>query len=265
MIATVAIVGALVGASIAGLLFKVFLPSYLSEKGKNLATKEDIREITVKIEGVKAALGSRLHIHQVRYEHEFKILSELTEKLVAVRDTAMGLRPEMSYDDGRDPDVKNKRMGRTNISDRSASCARSDYREGRASPSKYSCHTPHVHQPATPAGRIARLRLEAGRPQLDRHHDPRLRTLHSGRWQGPDESAVGLHRSGIESTDYSEEVSLAPSSFLIVAKTTRYSRHPPPRNRRSISGLVPRTTLLIVSASLARGLACSLAKSAVTR
>ncbi len=118
MLAGVAIVSAMVGAFIAGLLFKLFLPSYLSEKGKNLATKEDIREITVKIESVKAALGSRQHIRQVRYEHEFNILSELSEKLVAVRDTAMALRPEIGYDDPDDPEMKNKRMDRFNAAAR---------------------------------------------------------------------------------------------------------------------------------------------------
>ena len=37
---------------------------------------------------------------------------ELSEKLVVVRDAATGLRPEMSYEDGDDLDVKKKRMGR---------------------------------------------------------------------------------------------------------------------------------------------------------
>lgn len=112
MITSIAVLSALVGASIAGLMFKVFLPSYLSEKAKNLATKEDVHEITTRVEEVKAALGSRLHIHQVRYESEFKILLELSEKLVAARDAAQGLRPEMGYDDINDPEVKKKRMGR---------------------------------------------------------------------------------------------------------------------------------------------------------
>ncbi len=33
--------------------FKVFFTSYVSEKGKNLATKEDIAEITDKVEKVR--------------------------------------------------------------------------------------------------------------------------------------------------------------------------------------------------------------------
>ena len=92
--------------------FQLAFPSYLSEKGKNLATKEDIAAITAKIEDVKAAIGSRLHIYQVRYENEFKILLELSEKLVMARDAAQGLRPETSYDDIKDPEVKKQRMAR---------------------------------------------------------------------------------------------------------------------------------------------------------
>jgi hypothetical protein len=102
------------GALVAGWFIKSYFPSYLAEKGKNLATKEDIREITEKIEGVKEALGSRLHIHQVRYEQEFKILVELSEKLVPVRDAVLGLRPEVTYGDSdpNDPELKKKRVAR---------------------------------------------------------------------------------------------------------------------------------------------------------
>ena len=44
--------GAVVTAGVAFLVLKFYLSSYLSEKGKNLATREDIEEITDKIEGV---------------------------------------------------------------------------------------------------------------------------------------------------------------------------------------------------------------------
>jgi hypothetical protein len=104
--------GILIAALVIGWLIKSFMPSYFSEKGKNVATKEDIEEITKKIEGVKSAIGSRLHTYQVRYEHEFKILLELSEKLVAARDAAQSLRPESGYGDIKDPEVKKKRMTR---------------------------------------------------------------------------------------------------------------------------------------------------------
>ena len=45
--------GALIGAVVLNLFIKSFLPSYFYEKGKNLATKEDIASITDKVESVK--------------------------------------------------------------------------------------------------------------------------------------------------------------------------------------------------------------------
>ena len=83
--------------------------TYANQKAENLATKEDVREITDRIESVKADYGSRLQIQQIRYENEFKILLELAEKLVAVRDAAQGLRPEISYGDPNEPEEKKRR------------------------------------------------------------------------------------------------------------------------------------------------------------
>jgi hypothetical protein len=97
---------AVLGLLVVGWLVKSYMPSYYSEKGKNLATKEDIAEITHRIEQVKASLSSRLHIHQTRYDHEFKLLLELSEKLVAAREAATGLRPEAAYDDINDAQVR---------------------------------------------------------------------------------------------------------------------------------------------------------------
>lgn len=48
------------------LLLNKFLPAYLSEKGKNIATKEDIEEITRKVENVKAALSNEEKILEKR-------------------------------------------------------------------------------------------------------------------------------------------------------------------------------------------------------
>ncbi|WP_157007698.1 hypothetical protein [Xenophilus azovorans] len=47
-------IGGLIGIGLTWLVLKFFVSSYLAEKGKNLATKEDIAEITRKIEGVKS-------------------------------------------------------------------------------------------------------------------------------------------------------------------------------------------------------------------
>jgi len=98
----------LVGIGAIGLLLYRYLPAYASEKGKNLATKEDIADITKRIEqvkssyaheleGVRAAIGSRLGIHQFRYQREFEILVSLSEKVVELRDATVMLRPESEY------------------------------------------------------------------------------------------------------------------------------------------------------------------------
>ncbi|TYT75161.1 hypothetical protein [Desulfobotulus mexicanus] len=49
-----------------GFLVGQFLPSYLREKGKNLATKEDVERITRNVEAVKAEYSEKLQelIHQ---------------------------------------------------------------------------------------------------------------------------------------------------------------------------------------------------------
>ncbi|WP_156128884.1 hypothetical protein [Plesiomonas shigelloides] len=85
------------------LLVKKYLPSYLSEKGKNLATKEDVRHITDKIEqvkleyaskleGVKNELSIQLNNSSYRYRKEFDVLSELTSKIVYLKSAALCLR-----------------------------------------------------------------------------------------------------------------------------------------------------------------------------
>jgi len=91
-------------------LFRKILFSYSSKKGENLATKEDITEITNMIESVKldhakkleetrAELSSQINNHGFRYEKEYEVLSELTECLVEIRNAALGLRPVLDYID----------------------------------------------------------------------------------------------------------------------------------------------------------------------
>jgi hypothetical protein len=95
--------GALMSAGVAYLLVKFFLSSYFSEKGKNLATREDIAEITRKVEGVRteyaslveelkarhqlrlAAVDRRLQTHQDAFELWRKIMKALhTEEISQV-------------------------------------------------------------------------------------------------------------------------------------------------------------------------------------
>ena len=93
-----------------GLLTNSFLTKYFGKKGENLATKEDISEITDKIETVKhdyarqlestkAELSAQLNTHGFRYEKEYEVLSELTALLVEVRDASLSLRPVMDFTD----------------------------------------------------------------------------------------------------------------------------------------------------------------------
>jgi len=49
---------------IVGLLVRIYLPGYIKEKSKNHATKEDIAEITEKIEQVKAEYAKQLELYK---------------------------------------------------------------------------------------------------------------------------------------------------------------------------------------------------------
>ncbi|CAA0121018.1 Uncharacterised protein [BD1-7 clade bacterium] len=91
-------------------LFRKYLLSYSSEKAKNLATKEDIGEITNSIEGVKldyahkleatkAELSSQINTHGFRYEKEFEVLEMLADSLVDLRNAALNLRPVFEFVD----------------------------------------------------------------------------------------------------------------------------------------------------------------------
>ncbi|XPF93093.1 hypothetical protein ACM9HF_13820 [Colwellia sp. RE-S-Sl-9] len=105
--------------------FRKFLFSYSSEKGKNLATKEDIESITKKIEDVKlvhakqlestrAELSSQINTHGFRYEKEYEVLAELSALLVDVRDASLSLRPALDFvvPNKTDEEVKKERLTR---------------------------------------------------------------------------------------------------------------------------------------------------------
>lgn len=85
--------------SFGGTLLGGYLSSYLKTKGEHLATKEDIAEITAKIESVKHdyaqqlevtknELENHLKINSFRYEKEFSVLVELTEAVYKFREHA---------------------------------------------------------------------------------------------------------------------------------------------------------------------------------
>lgn len=98
------------GGSLIAFLADRFIGPYISKKAENQATKEDIKEITNKIESVRAAIGSRLHVSQFRYEKEFEILSKLTAIAVDLRDVSRGIRPIADTCDSDRPEVKQARI-----------------------------------------------------------------------------------------------------------------------------------------------------------
>lgn len=59
-------------AGVAVLLWRQFFPAYLQEKGKNLATKEDISQITRQVEEVKDLYAKQLKV----FEHQNAVALE---------------------------------------------------------------------------------------------------------------------------------------------------------------------------------------------
>jgi len=57
----------IIGVGILGFLLRGYIGSYVSEKGKNLATKEDIAQITAQIENVKASIQT---LAQLKTDYE---------------------------------------------------------------------------------------------------------------------------------------------------------------------------------------------------
>lgn len=90
--------GILVGALVTG------LRSYTSAKGANLATKEDVEEITRKVESIrseqvagierlKSELSQVQTINRTQYELELAALRDVWEALLPVHRAAAALRP----------------------------------------------------------------------------------------------------------------------------------------------------------------------------
>src|SRR3989338_5764791 len=66
----------LVGLAVLIIVLKKALPSYLSEKGKNLATKEDIEKITRKVESVKTDLSRASAIEEQKRKLKYEACLE---------------------------------------------------------------------------------------------------------------------------------------------------------------------------------------------
>jgi hypothetical protein len=88
---------AVVAGIVVFLLLKVFLPGYLSEKGKNLATREDfhtlleqLKKTTKETESIKVELSSRHWLNQqqwsIREKRYTDLLSNLTRLKLSLQD-----------------------------------------------------------------------------------------------------------------------------------------------------------------------------------
>ncbi len=95
---------ALVIASIIGWLLRSYFGSYAKKKAENLATKQDIGEITRTVEEVKSnlatslelikwELGKKATIHRLAAESEFKALTEIAKHLYEIQLATENLRP----------------------------------------------------------------------------------------------------------------------------------------------------------------------------
>ena len=70
-----------------------FFGAYLQQKGKNFATREDVSEITHKVESIKTDLAAKQHFSQIRYERETKVFEEIWPKLCELQEAVLDLRP----------------------------------------------------------------------------------------------------------------------------------------------------------------------------
>jgi hypothetical protein len=98
-----------------------FAASYLKEKGKNLATREDIHEITRQIEaakieyakeleGLKSQLNAKFHAQTVRFEKEFQVLEEVWSRLIDLHNAGAAFQPGVKFGEP-DKDEDMKRFG----------------------------------------------------------------------------------------------------------------------------------------------------------
>ena len=89
-----------------GLFIKNYLPSYMDENGKNLATKEDIEAITRKTEEVQKEFkeGFELFSSDVRFKYDFyfKQYSELYSKLYGIVMQSEYVRHFIRINDGQE-------------------------------------------------------------------------------------------------------------------------------------------------------------------
>ena len=101
------------------LLAKNYFPSYTKKKGENLATREDIHEITRQIEsvkteyakeleGLKSELNAKFHAHTVRFQKEFQVYEQIWKALLELRNATLKLRPAGDFFDPNETEEERK-------------------------------------------------------------------------------------------------------------------------------------------------------------
>jgi hypothetical protein len=78
-------------------LVKNSLPAYLAEKGKNLATKEDVGHLTDIVERIRLQFSHVSTVHKIQFEAEFQAYRELAKSARCV-DKAQ-IRLAFNYED----------------------------------------------------------------------------------------------------------------------------------------------------------------------
>lgn len=102
MLEQVLLAAVVLGVGVLGFLLRGYFGSYASEKGKNLATKQDIAQITSQVESVKASIQTLSYL-KTDYERQRR------ERLLSFYDSAVEMLYEkfsvnfgdMLFDDGR--------------------------------------------------------------------------------------------------------------------------------------------------------------------
>src|SRR5215213_5442240 len=71
--------------------------SYLAEKGKNEAIKEDLDEINQKLESIKTDFSKRGTLFRLHAEKEFEVFSKIWDSTVDLRIATEQLRPRIDF------------------------------------------------------------------------------------------------------------------------------------------------------------------------
>ncbi|MDF0642523.1 MAG: hypothetical protein P0111_00715 [Nitrospira sp.] len=82
-----------------GGLLDFALSSWLGKVWANRILESDRRRFNEELERLRGELNKAIHVHRVQFETEFKVISEIWEKVARVRQTMGGIRPTMDLVD----------------------------------------------------------------------------------------------------------------------------------------------------------------------